>query len=84
MTDEPQAKTEAEVAYETVRGAVAGDDAPMENEHKIAAAALVGATYPIVLIIMLIAGLVVAYFTAWRTSDARKNSTNASVPEAIK
>ena len=84
MTDKPQAKTETEVAYETVRGAVAGDDAPMENEHKVATAALVGATYPIVLIMMLLIGLVVAYFTAWRTSDARKNSTNASVPEAIK
>jgi hypothetical protein len=84
MIDDPRAKSETDVAYETVRGAVAGDDVPMESEHKVATAALVGATYPIILMMMLIVGLVVAYFTAWRTSDARKNSTNASVPEAIK
>ena len=84
MTNEPNAKKESEIVYETVRGAVTGDDAPMESEHKVATAALVGATYPIVLIMVLLVGLVIAYFTAWRSSDARDNSTSTSVPEVVK
>jgi hypothetical protein len=84
MTNEPNDKKESEIVYETVRGAVAGDDAPMENEHKVAAAALVGATYPIVLIILVLVGLLVAYFTSWRSNDARDNPTTTSVPEVVK
>ena len=42
MTNEPNAKKESEIVYETVRGAVTGDDAPMESEHKVATAGASG------------------------------------------
>jgi len=84
MINAPKADTETEIVIETVRGAVAGDDAPMETEHKVATAALVGATYPIVLVVLLIIGLVVAYFTAWRGDDASGRPAESSAPEVFR
>ncbi len=53
-----------ETVYETVRDAVVGNDAPMEEEHKVAAGALVGGTYPILLVLLLLIALAVTYFSS--------------------
>jgi hypothetical protein len=84
MTNQFQPNAEKETVFETVRGAVAGDDAPMETGHRVASAALVGATYPIVLVVLLIVGLVIAYFTSRPTDDVRGPSTSDPVPEVAR
>ncbi len=76
--------TETETVSETVRDVVAGDDAPMESGHQVASAALVGATYPVLLLVLLIVGLVVACFTAWPSEDAFGPSTKVPVPEVVR
>ncbi len=80
MVNDTKTDLEKEDVYETVRGAVAGDDVPMEDEHENATFALVAATYPVALVLLLLVGLVVAYFTTRPTAEATGRSVPAAVP----
>ena len=68
MVTDNQVNSHEETVVETIRGAVAGDDVPMEENHKTATAVLVAATYPVALILLLIVGLVIAYYTSRATN----------------